>query len=75
VAVRRVPGGLAVDRRREARGRSGEHVEERDTVVLDVVSPDELEQEGLEAGFAPAGRRRIPATEIHVASDVVLLRA
>jgi hypothetical protein len=32
-----------------------------------------MEAEATQAGFVPAGRRRIPETEAHVGSTVVLL--
>ena len=48
---------------------------QRDVVELDRVGCVELEREGRAAGLAPAGVRVIPATDEHVASEVVLLRA
>jgi hypothetical protein len=46
----------------------------RDVVELDRVSARRLLREGRDAGMAPAGIRTIPATDEHVASEVVLLR-
>ena len=46
----------------------------RDVVELDRVDCAELEREGRDAGLTPAGVRVIPATDEHVASEVVLLR-
>jgi SAM-dependent methyltransferase len=48
---------------------SREFVETR----LLIVDPRELEAEAESAGFVPAGRRAIPATEAHVGSSVVLM--
>lgn len=48
---------------------------QRDVVELDRVECVELEREGRAAGLTPAGVRVIPATDEHVASEVVLLRA
>ena len=47
----------------------------RDVVELDRVDCAELEREGRDAGLTPAGVRVIPATDEHVASEVVMLRA
>ena len=48
---------------------------ERDLVELDRVTVAKLEQEALEVGLRPAGRREIPATDDHVGSTVVMLAA
>lgn len=48
---------------------------ERDVIELDRLSAAQLRREGHEAGLVAAGTRSIPATEEHVGSDVVLLRA
>ena len=47
---------------------------QRDVVELDRVDCAELQREGRDAGLTPAGVRVIPATDEHVASEVVLLR-
>ncbi len=52
-----------------------EHPPERDLIELDRVSAAELEGEALEAGFTPERAREIAATEEHVGSVVVMLRA
>jgi hypothetical protein len=44
-------------------------------VELDRLSSSQLQREGREAGLTVAGTRSIPATEEHVGSEVVLLRA
>ncbi len=46
---------------------------ERDVVVLDRVSADELERDARVAGLRPVARHHIPATEEHVGSVVVVL--
>jgi SAM-dependent methyltransferase len=48
---------------------------ERDVVELDRLTVSKLRGEGRQAGFTSAGTRSIPATDEHVGSDVVLLRA
>ena len=48
---------------------------EHNVVELDRVSVAQLKREAVRAGLAPAGIREIPATEEHVGSTVVLLRA
>jgi hypothetical protein len=51
----------------------GELSEEPNEVELRLLSADALEQEAVEVGLRPIGRRQIPATESHVGSTVVLL--
>ena len=46
-----------------------------DVIELDRLDAGTLEREGRAAGFEPAGVREVPATEEHVAHDVVMLRA
>lgn len=48
---------------------------EHDVIDLDRVSARELRREGLHAGFTDAGVREISATDDHVGSVVVMLRA
>jgi SAM-dependent methyltransferase len=48
---------------------------ERDVIDLDRVGARELRREGRHAGFAHAGVREISATDDHVGSAVVMLRA
>jgi SAM-dependent methyltransferase len=50
-------------------------VPERNVIELDRVSVAELEHEGARAGLTAAGTRAIAATEEHVGSAVVMLRA
>jgi SAM-dependent methyltransferase len=55
--------------------RGGPVASEHDVVELDRVTVARLEREAARAGLAPAGERAIPATEEHVGSAVVMLRA
>jgi SAM-dependent methyltransferase len=48
---------------------------ELDVIELDCLTAAQLRDEGLQAGLSAAGTRSIPATEEHVGSEVVLLRA
>jgi SAM-dependent methyltransferase len=50
----------------------GNMSEQLNEIELAVLSAEQLEDEGLAVGLRPAGRRRIPATEAHVGSTVVL---
>ena len=62
-----VPAGRALQ--------SAETLRERDVVELDRVSAAELEREGRAAGLRPEPARTVAATEDHVGSTVVMLRA
>jgi SAM-dependent methyltransferase len=64
---------ILLRRLRQVISPAGELSEEGDEIQLRVLSADGLEAEAAEAGFAPAGRRWIEATEAHVGSRVVLL--
>jgi SAM-dependent methyltransferase len=48
---------------------------ERNVIELDRVSARQLQREGRAAGLTPLGARWIDATDEHVSSEVVLLRA
>ena len=72
----RVGGGyLELERRRETLGADGTRVSEVDLIRLADVGPGLVEEEARRVGFAVEVRRRIPETERHVASEVVVLRA
>ena len=60
-----------------AEGRSAGYVEavERDVIELDRLSPAQLQREASEVGLRPEPTRRIPASEEHTGSAVVMLRA
>lgn len=51
----------------------GNMSDELNEIELQVLSAETLEEEALEVGLRPVGRREIPATEAHVASTVVLM--
>ena len=51
----------------------GNMSDELNEIELQVLSAETLEEEALEVGLQPAGRRQIPPTEAHVGSTVVLL--
>ena len=73
--VRVGSGFLELARRRETLAPDGARACELDVIRLADISPDELEQEARQAGFAVEARRTIPETDRHVGSEVVLLRA
>jgi SAM-dependent methyltransferase len=71
-----VRGGEIVLRRlRQTVGPDGKLSEETNEVVLQELTAEQLEQEAVEMGLIPVGRREIPPTEAHVGSTVVLLEA
>lgn len=76
-AVREMPGGAtAIDRVREAVSPDGDLAETMATVVLDSVSPEELEDEAAGAGgWRVSERRHVPPTTDYVGSFVVRLEA
>jgi SAM-dependent methyltransferase len=63
----------AIHRLREIVDRNGAHAESSDVTRLDRLDADELEAEGLAAGFSVHERRAVPATDEYVASEVVIL--
>ena len=75
VDVRAEPGGVAVHRLRQLVSPTGDLTEELHTIVLESVTPDELEAEAAAAGLLPAGRRQVPATAEYVGSTVVIVEA
>ena len=75
-AVRVLPtGGVAIDRVRQAVSPAGELSETPNTIVLDLVGAQELEDEGRRQGYRALERRRAPETPSYVGSTVVLLEA
>jgi SAM-dependent methyltransferase len=74
-AVRRATRCFVIERNRQAVSPSGEISEERSTIELDSVAPDELEAEAAGAGFEPRRRLNVAPTQDYVGSDVVLLEA
>ncbi|HEV2819448.1 MAG TPA: class I SAM-dependent methyltransferase [Solirubrobacteraceae bacterium] len=76
VAVRPDPdGGAWLERRREAVAPDGTRTAHLDRILLDAVSPAALIAAGGRAGLRPLAGHVIGATEDHVGSDVVLLKA
>lgn len=75
VAVRPEGDAVAIDRLRQAVAPSGELWETVATILLDSLTPEELEAEGERAGFAVAPRRLVPGTDAYVGSTVVVLEA
>ncbi len=74
VAIRILARGtaLALDRRRRAVSPRGEIAESDSSIRLDLVTPELLEDELVEAGLTPAERRPISPTDDHVGSIVVI---
>lgn len=66
-------GRIILRRLRQTVAPDGALSEEADEIQLISLTANALEAEAEMAGFAPAGRRSIPATEAHVGSAVVLL--
>jgi SAM-dependent methyltransferase len=73
--VRVSSGFLELERRRETLTPDGAQTSELDVIRLADLSLAEVEEEAQEAGFTVEARRRIPETDRHVGSDVVMLRA
>jgi len=74
VDVRKEGAATAIDRLRQAVSPSGELDESLATILLDAVTPDELEHEAG-AGYAVLPRRHVPPTADYVGSVVVMLEA
>jgi SAM-dependent methyltransferase len=74
-AVRALPAATRIEHIRRTFSPDGEVIEEDDVIELAHLAPEQLEEEGRAAGFTPEPARSIPATEEHVGSEVVLLRA
>jgi SAM-dependent methyltransferase len=75
VAIREDGGRMALERLRETLREDGGRSETLDVVLLDRLTPAELEAEALPLGLSPEPPRRIPPTADHVGSTVVVLRA
>lgn len=73
VDVRQEGAVTAIDRLRQAVSPSGELDESLATILLDSVTPDQLEAEA--SGYVVRGRRYVPATVDYVGSVVVMLEA
>jgi SAM-dependent methyltransferase len=68
------PEGWTIERRRDAVAPDGGRTVTRDAILLERVSPAELEAEAAAAGFTLEPRRRVEPTAEHVGSDVVVVR-
>jgi SAM-dependent methyltransferase len=73
VDVRQEDGATAIDRLRQAVSPSGELDESLATILLDSVTPGELESEASD--YVARDRRHVPATTDYVGSVVVVLEA
>lgn len=65
-------GSILLRRLRQTVEPDGCMSEEMNEIELALLTAEALEAEGRAVGLLPAGRRRIPATEAHVGSTVVL---
>jgi SAM-dependent methyltransferase len=76
VDVRKEGAATAIDRLRQAVSPSGELDESLATIMLDAVTPDELEAEAdAAADYVVRTRRHVPPTVDYVGSVVVMLEA
>lgn len=66
-------GAIVVRRLRQAVSPEGTLSDELDEVPLRLLDADTVEAEAVEVGFVPAARHRIPPTDSHVGSTVVVL--
>jgi SAM-dependent methyltransferase len=72
----RLEGGqIVIEGLREIVSPGGELTVEPNEVRLDLVTAAGIEEEAGAAGLRPAGRERLPETDAHVASTVILLEA
>jgi SAM-dependent methyltransferase len=73
VSVRPAWEGIIITRLRQTVSPDGEMTEVQDEVHLSDLPAERLEEEAQAVGLTVAGRLRIPATEDHVGSTVVVL--
>jgi SAM-dependent methyltransferase len=64
---------IVIRRLRQTVSPAGELREEDNEIRIRTLSAAELEEEGMECGLVPLTRRRIPPTDLHVGSTVVVL--
>jgi len=74
IAVRAERGGFVLERRRETVSAAGERTVEQDLISLDRLTVEDLESEGVAAGFTPGWRDHVPETADYSGSEVVILR-
>jgi SAM-dependent methyltransferase len=72
-AVRRAAAGVVLERQREIIRSDGRRTAEPNTVRLDALSAQRLEDEAGDCGLVRVGRRTVPDTQDHVGSQVVML--
>jgi SAM-dependent methyltransferase len=64
---------IVLRRLRQIVSPEGDLSEEENEVVLQALNAEQIEDEAREMGLLPVGRRRIPATDAHVGSTVVVV--
>lgn len=64
-----------IHRLREIVDTEGNRTEDDNYVTLDALTPEQLEAEGLDAGFSVLPRERVPETDVYIGSTVVMLGA
>jgi SAM-dependent methyltransferase len=64
---------IVIRRLRQTVSPAGELQEEDNEIRIRTISAAELEEEAMACGLVPVGRRRIPPTDLHVGSTVVVL--
>jgi SAM-dependent methyltransferase len=74
VAVREAEHAVSIERIRETVDRAGRRTAEANVIWLDRVDAAQAAAEGAAAGLTPEPPRRVPATDEHVGSQVVVLR-
>ena len=72
-AIRQVPGGYALERRRERVDHAGNRTVEESSEHLASLTASELELEATEAGLRAFGRLTVAPTIDHIGSTVVIL--
>jgi hypothetical protein len=75
VTVRDEGRWVALERLRQVVSPAGGFEESVEVLRLEKLGPQDVELAGREAGYRPIALRRIPETEAHVASAVVVLEA
>jgi SAM-dependent methyltransferase len=63
---------IVIRRLRQTVSPAGELHEEDNEIRIRTLAAAELEEEGMECGLVPLARRRIPPTDLHVGSTVVV---
>ena len=71
-AVRRAADTFVLERQREIVDAAGARTSSTDSISLDVVTVQELQDAGARCGLRPRGVHAIPATDEHIGSEVVI---